>query len=46
MSNDSYLDGELYLEIPGFIGLGLVQLEAEALVTMRRESKHLNQEIS
>lgn len=46
MSNDSDLDGELCLEVPGFIGLWLVQLEVEALVTTRRESNHLNQEIS
>lgn len=46
MTNDSDMDGELHSEIPGFVGLGLVKLGVEALVTTRRESKHLTQEIS
>lgn len=46
MSNDSELDGELYLEIHGFIGLWLVELQVGVLVTTRGERNHLNQEIS
>lgn len=46
MSNDSDLDGELYLEIHGFIGLWLVELQVGVLATMRGERNHLNQEIS
>lgn len=46
MSNDSDLDGELYLEIHGFIGLRLVELQVGVLVTTRGERNHLNQEIS
>jgi len=46
MSNDSDLDGELYLEIHGFIGLRLVELQVGVLETMRGEINHLNQVIN